>query len=381
MKRVHPEWRALLGPEGIETLYRDSGGNDVYTVSQSLCSSRPSKLKKIIIYTYRGGKEMMFTDNLGPHDKIGNPNSWEIGDVLFINLCNDTYYKFWEKLFHVFCVKWTPDQKIPCFIMAQSETLKIKIREMLSVQTFCSVVDYPPPCTQSISHTTKMSEHCSRENSACVSIATDGACKANGKQHARAGFCALVLDGHLKNLCVKGIIEPYSYGLYDSRNPLLGFVTDTRPALPTNNRAEYLAGCWALLLCLRLSVRTPPPPDFQIITDSNLFIKTMTMWLPNRRQKGTASNLKNYDLIEIAEKLMQSLQKQHGCAVNFIHVKSHQSAPRKDATRQEYEAWLGNKRVDTIAQEICHKGVEEIGSVVMDPIDGDFWFYMDQAYR
>jgi uracil-DNA glycosylase len=183
-------------------------------------------------------------------------------------------------------------------------------------------------------------------------VFTDGSCPKNGDSDAEASFALGVLSGPLKHVWVAGRVAPQEYKLVDSNNLARGFkpVPETK-AVPTNNRGEYLAWCWALLLLLRGKVvgRT------EIVSDSDLFIQTMKTWLPARRCKGTEKKLKNYDLIYIADALLHRLRegnvfKREG--VKLTHTRSHQKRPPPTASSREQVLWIGNDMVDKEAGDI-----------------------------
>jgi ribonuclease HI len=204
-------------------------------------------------------------------------------------------------------------------------------------------------------------------------VSIDGACKGNGKPGARASFAAFFANGPLRDTTVKGVVAPYEYRFRDPENPLQGFelVPETEVA-PSNNRGEYLAGCWAFLLLLRARVRG----RVEVVSDSNLFIQTIEEWLPKRKTKGTERQLKNYDLVEIADTLVRLLRDgPDACtALALTHTSSHQKEPPASAPARERLIWIVNDRVDKIAQQICHESDETPGTVILD---SDVWCVHD----
>jgi hypothetical protein len=72
----------------------------------------------------------------------------------------------------------------------------------------------------------------------------------------------------------------------------------------------------------------------------------MTEWLPTRRRKGTESQLKNFDLVAIAEELLRDLKEKN--SVRLTHVRSHKKAPA-DHTSEAYTHWLVNDMADKLA--------------------------------
>ena len=175
---------------------------------------------------------------------------------------------------------------------------------------------------------------------------TDGGCIANGKPNAIASYATYIMTGHNNQLEVSGIVDSFEYVMIDE-DPLMGFKVTTKPAIPTNNRGEYLAWCWMLLTLLR----THTYCAVEIVSDCNLFIKTLTEWLPNRKLKKTEYELKNYDLVHIADILLSELKVRTNNRVKLTHINSHKEAPPK-TNKLEYFKWLGNSLVDHRASEL-----------------------------
>lgn len=181
---------------------------------------------------------------------------------------------------------------------------------------------------------------------------TDGSCPRNGKPDAEASYAAYILTGPLKGVEVSGRVSPSEYALVDPADPAQGFApaAGTR-ATPTNNRGEYLAWCWVLLLLLRGGGRG----RVEVVSDCNLFIQTMEDWLPARRRKGKARSLKNYDLVCIGEALLATLRGECG-GVALTHVNSHQRRPPPEAGARAQVFWYGNDRVDRVAGALLANG-------------------------
>lgn len=205
-------------------------------------------------------------------------------------------------------------------------------------------------------------------------VFTDGACSDNGGVNARASFAVCFANGPLKGTKVSGVVAASRYALNDANDPIKGFHAvlggyappegtppktaknnaaggggGEKEEAPTNNRGEYLAGCWALLLLLRSEVRG----RCEIVTDSKLFRDTMEEWLPARRRKGTAAELKNFDLVEIAEALLARLRARVSVSfadtgVAITHVRSHRPEPPREP-RREWVLWRGNQLADELA--------------------------------
>ena len=182
---------------------------------------------------------------------------------------------------------------------------------------------------------------------------TDGSCLRNGEPGAEASFAVLVLTGPLKNVRMAGRVAPHEYSLVDEADPLRGFAPlAATGAAPTNNRGEYLAWCWALLLLLRGGVRG----RVEIVSDSRLFIQTMEGWLSSRRARGTETGLKNYDLVRIADRLLGALREAIGGdpseGVRLTHFRAHQRRPPPEADPRTQVLWHENRQVDEAARAL-----------------------------
>lgn len=184
---------------------------------------------------------------------------------------------------------------------------------------------------------------------------TDGSCPRNGKPDAEASYAAFIITGPLKGVEVCGRVSPREYALIDPSDPARGFapVAGTS-ATPTNNRAEYLAWCWVLLLLLRGRVRG----RVEVVSDCNLFIQTMEDWLPARRRKGKEKGLKNFDIVVIGEALLLALRAESGGVV-LTHINSHQKRPPAAAGPRAQVLWYGNDKVDRMAGELLKSGGPE----------------------
>lgn len=185
---------------------------------------------------------------------------------------------------------------------------------------------------------------------------TDGGCKGNGTPDADAAFAVFIASGPAGKTTLCGRVEPYPYRLVNADVPEEGFepcCDEGEPCPPSNNRGEYLAWCW----CLLLLIRARALGKCEIVSDSMLFIQTMNRWLPTRRAKGTAEQLKNYDLVVIAEALLIALRKQ--CAfgpsgIVLTHVKAAHDTkkPAVTAPPRDQLFWHGNDRADKLADSV-----------------------------
>lgn len=147
-------------------------------------------------------------------------------------------------------------------------------------------------------------------------IFTDGACTANGKPHAKASY-AFMFDGEL----------------FGARLPI--------EDLQTNNRGELTAILKAMEEIVRRQITGK---SILIVSDSEISIKTFEKWLPDRKLNGTAHMLKNYDLIQVIDKLKTEIEEHNVLA--FRHERGHQKLVPGSPN---YEFALGNSKVDAHA--------------------------------
>jgi len=174
----------------------------------------------------------------------------------------------------------------------------------------------------------------------------DGAAAGNGREDAEGAFGVFVLTGPLKGLELSGRVARHPYALADPAEPRKGFVPLFAEAEvpPTNNRAEYLAGAWLLLLLLRGLGRG----ETRLVSDSKILVQTLNSWLPARRRAGTAHQLKNYDLVVVLEALLEALRAEVHSAF-FAHIHSHQPRPPGGTPLIDRAEWFGNAKADALA--------------------------------
>lgn len=169
---------------------------------------------------------------------------------------------------------------------------------------------------------------------------TDGACSANGKPGAKASYAAVIIGGQFRQKVVKGEVAASTYRL-EHQYGKFSVVPDAEDVLPSNNRGELLGIIHAFIELLNNHALG----SCEIISDSNITIKTLLEWLPNRLEQGTERELKNYDLVFIAWTLMNELKAK--CAkVKLTHVNSHQPPPSETATKRERLLYRGNELAD-----------------------------------
>jgi uracil-DNA glycosylase len=194
------------------------------------------------------------------------------------------------------------------------------------------------------------------DNQAPIVAFTDGSCPLNGKSGARAGFAAAIIGGQFsgyikdpaenshqpKASIIYGEVEPREYGLVGEH----GIRPTSIAAEPTNNRGELMG----IVYCLLALLQGRAVGQVEIISDSEISVKTLLEWLPTRLKKGTERVLKNYDLVSIAWALLCRLRAQ-ATSVEITHVRSHQKPPSSTAPARERLLWLGNDMADKHASK------------------------------
>ena len=190
----------------------------------------------------------------------------------------------------------------------------------------------------------------------------DGACAANGRAGACAGFAAVFSGGPFGDCggahptYVLGRVAPEAYALADERAPTGGLRLAGGAVAPSNNRGELLGLIHVfqgLLRCARLGGVTRA----LIVSDSKISIQTFDDWLPARLRRGTARELKNFDLVWAGWLLYCELKTV--CDVRLQHIRSHQAAPAADAPGYRFgtltvpaaAARAGNALADRLAGE------------------------------
>ena len=142
---------------------------------------------------------------------------------------------------------------------------------------------------------------------------TDGACKHNGSQKAKAGI-----------------------GIYFSDNNKIK-INDISKRLiyktQTNNAAELMA----ILQCLERCVEYKINQKIYIYTDSDYSIKCITLWYLEWIKKGNFNDRKNIDILHKINDIYQKLD------VEFIHIRAHTGLNDIHS--------LGNERADRLAVE------------------------------
>lgn len=147
-------------------------------------------------------------------------------------------------------------------------------------------------------------------------IFTDGSCKNNGKDDAKAGIGIYFPCGEYSNFGEK----------FENK--------------PTNQRAELYAIYKALDIIKDTKVK-----HIRIYSDSMYAIQCLTVWIDSWiKNKWIASGktkVKNKDIIEPTYNLLQKFKD-----VQFVHVRAHTKADTLEA--------IFNDRVDKIAQSVAN---------------------------
>lgn len=204
---------------------------------------------------------------------------------------------------------------------------------------------------------------------------SDGGCINNGKKNAKAAYCGIATDGNEKYI-MRGLVEPYKYFLdieqiqFSDTDTNIDTHTDTITAInlenllsvdntmpipPSNNRGELLGLIYCFAQLLNIGLKDDVSKKLiEIYSDSLICIKTFNIWLPNRKKNGTENELKNLDLIIIADYLYSCIKKMYK-SVKLIHVKSHQTRPHESKGTKSLFIWLGNNFVDKQCSEILSK--------------------------
>ena len=122
---------------------------------------------------------------------------------------------------------------------------------------------------------------------------TDGACKHNGSQRAKAGIG--VYFNKRNSIKIPSISERLIY------------------KTQTNNAAELTAILKCLEKCLEYRVKQ----KIYIYTDSDYSMKCITLWYPEWIKKGNFNDRKNIDILHKINSIYERLD------VEVIHIRSH----------------------------------------------------------
>ena len=153
---------------------------------------------------------------------------------------------------------------------------------------------------------------------------TDGACKNNGQNEAKAGL------GIYCKTNIKGVKNKYFAAPYENE--------------PTNNRAELTAILFSLKVIKKIKEKIPEDTKISICTDSKYSFDSITKWMSGWKKRGwkKADNteIKNPDIFLEIDKYMDD-------DIKFEHTKSHTKMPKE--TSANFENWYGNDVADRLA--------------------------------
>jgi len=191
---------------------------------------------------------------------------------------------------------------------------------------------------------------------------SDGGCINNGKKNARASYCSVVIDGKKRQI-IRGKVKSFKYYLNDEildieNNKYIDLenllLTDTRTKItPTNNRGELLGIIYCFAILLNRTINEDVSDIIvDVYSDSLISVKTFNIWLPNRMKKGTSHEMKNFDLLIIADYLFDEIKKKYKL-VNLKHIKSHQVRPCESEGTRALFLWLGNQIADKHCTILC----------------------------
>jgi uracil-DNA glycosylase len=189
------------------------------------------------------------------------------------------------------------------------------------------------------------------DNLSPVVAFSDGSCPLNGKPGSRASFAALITGAQFGAAVFRGEVSPSEYAFIDEDDPERGIHETQTPAVPSNNRGELLGIIYAFLALLRGRA----VGRVELVSDSEISIKTLLVWLPSRLKKGSERELKNFDLIWIAWRLLGCLREQ-AAFVALTHVRSHQKPPPESAPSRERFVHRGNAMADEHAALALKRG-------------------------
>jgi uracil-DNA glycosylase len=174
-------------------------------------------------------------------------------------------------------------------------------------------------------------------------IFTDGARVGLTRGDPEASFAVYMMSGVAKLTMLVGRVEPFAYRVVDE---WLEADCGGEVIMPTNNRAECLAGCFAMLIALRTFACGP----VSILSDSKYFVESLNTWIEQRKHKIRAAGPpKNPDILDIMVELKTELE-QKCTSLKFIHVPAHQETPVWDTiSPAERVKFVGNARADRLA--------------------------------
>lgn len=165
-------------------------------------------------------------------------------------------------------------------------------------------------------------------------VFTDGGCIGNGKSNAKASYAV-----YMNDTIIRGNVMPYEY-MYGSD----GLVCNNKQVSPSNNRGELLSLIHAFIEILNNEVN-----DYIVYSDSQICVKTINEWYPNRLRKGTVHEFKNLDLVQILMDVYNKVKER--CNIKIVHTRGHQKIS-KNMTDEQKKIIGGNDIVDRYASSV-----------------------------
>lgn len=165
-------------------------------------------------------------------------------------------------------------------------------------------------------------------------VFTDGGCIGNGKYNAKASYAVYIDD-----TIIRGHVMPYEY-VYGPE----GLVCNNKPVSPSNNRGELLSLVHAFMEILNRDI-----DDYIVYSDSQICVKTINEWYPNRLKKGTVHEFKNLDLVQIMMGIYNKVKER--CCIKVIHTRGHQKII-KNMSDEQKKIISGNDIVDRYASGV-----------------------------
>jgi ribonuclease HI len=165
-------------------------------------------------------------------------------------------------------------------------------------------------------------------------IFTDGGCIGNGTKKARASFAV-----YMNNTIIRGHVMPFEYSYH---NGILTYTTNE--IKPSNNRGELLSLIHAFIEIIKNDL-----DDIIVYSDSQICVKTINEWYPNRLKKGTIHEFKNLDLIKIMMFIYNNIKEHKN--IKILHTRGHQKL-NKNITEEQKKIIDGNCIVDKYASDI-----------------------------
>lgn len=167
-------------------------------------------------------------------------------------------------------------------------------------------------------------------------VFTDGGCIGNGKANAKASYAVYIGD-----MIVRGSVMPYEY-TYTCN----GLICTNKTISPSNNRGELLSLIRAFIEILKRD-----ETEYIVYSDSQICVKTINEWYPNRLRKGTVHEFKNLDLVEIMMLLYNKIKTEK--QISIVHTRGHQKISNGMSDYQK-KIINGNDIVDRYASSVLH---------------------------